>query len=90
MKPILILLLGAGAIWAIKSRYDGSKADGRIMPQNQRGIAQFIPRPTPQQPHQLYSGMLNPPGASRPSGYIPGFGPYVDSIDPNSLYWNQV
>lgn len=89
MRPILIFLLGAGSLWALKQYNKQQKGQGRILPQNQRGISTFTPRPTPQQPHQLYSSFITPPMASRQGGYVPGFGPYVDQVNPGDLYWNQ-
>jgi hypothetical protein len=90
MKALLIIALGGGAIWAIMRKRDASAAQaGIIQPQVQIGISRFQRQYAPQKPSQVYAGMVAPPMTSRQPGYVPGFGPLVDSTNPDSLHWNQ-
>lgn len=88
MKPIIYVALGFVAFWAVKSKRM-QNVTNRILPQNQRGISTFPKGTTAHRPSQVYASMVTPPGASRQGGYVPGFGPFVDSVDPSSLYFNQ-
>ncbi len=89
MKPILIFILGAAAVWLLKNTNDDASDNGSVLPQNQRGISRYAALPTPQQPQFVYASQVTPPFASRQGGYIPAFGPYVDAVVPGDLSWRQ-